>query len=77
MDVLHTAQDIFAVTICAGVGHQLHEDAQTVRQGRHGVQAEEVGEVEPLSDVRQNVALGGAGKAKTLRNNILSSQFLP
>ena len=73
MNVLDTAEDILAVAIGAGVGHQLHEDTQAVRQSRQGVQAEEVGEVEPLSDVRQDVALGGPGKAKTLRHNILSS----
>ena len=66
MDILHTAQDIFAVAMCTCVGHQLHEDTQAVWQGWHGVQTKEGGEVEPLSNVRQDVALGGAGKPKTL-----------
>jgi hypothetical protein len=66
VNVLHTAQNILTMAISAGVRHQLHEDAQAVWQGGHGVQAKEDGEVEPLPYVRQDIVLGGAGKAKTL-----------
>ena len=66
VDILHTAQDILAMAMCTGVRHQFHEDTQAVWQGWHGVQTKEGGKVEPLSDVRQEVALCGAGKPKTL-----------
>ena len=66
VNVLDAAKNILAVAVGAGVGHQLHKQAQTIWLGWHGVQAEKVGEVEPLPNVRQDVVLGGAGKAKTL-----------
>ena len=66
MDILHTAQDIFAVPMRTCVGHQFDEDAQAVGHGWHGLKIKEVGKVEPLSNVRQDVALGRAGKPKTL-----------
>ena len=49
--IFHTAQNILAVSISACVGHKLHKDAQAVRQGWRGVQAEEDGKIKPLSDV--------------------------
>ena len=66
VDILHTAQDILAVPMRTCVGHQFHEDAQAGGQGWHGLKTKEVGKVEPLSNVRQDVALGRAGKPKTL-----------
>ena len=58
VNILHTAQDILTVAMCACVGHQLHEDAQAVWQGWHWVQIKEGGKVEPLSNMRQDVAFG-------------------
>ena len=66
VNVFDTAQNILAVAVGAGVGHQLHEHTQTVWQGWQGLQAEEVGKIKPLPDVRQDVAFGRGGKAKAL-----------
>ena len=63
VNILYTAQNIFTVAISACVGHQLHENTQAVCLGREHVQAKEVGEVEPLPDVGQDIVLGGGSKA--------------
>ena len=71
MQKLNAAQDILAVTVSARVGHEFHEHGEILSGGWQDVNAKISGEIEPLSDVRQDIVLGRSCEPEPLCLNIL------